>query len=145
MYVLRLNDIQILYEKFSNPDIGTINYNFDVLFQYYISMIVIFLALVVGAIVAFIFRDKVKEEITSLLQENLITRYQDDPDGQSTIDWIQENVSSLLWFGMNQEILKKINEKIWYHRTYRLTPSSWFQNPLKHQNACVKVLIYLAF
>ncbi|KAK3095346.1 hypothetical protein FSP39_013509 [Pinctada imbricata] len=72
--------------------IGALRENIILLKVYYISMIVIFLALVVGAIVAFIFRDKVKEELTSLLQDNLITRYQDDPDGQSTIDWIQENI-----------------------------------------------------
>lgn len=62
-------------------------------FQYYYSMILIFLTLVVGIVLAFVFRDKVKEEVSTILQENLVTTYQDDPDKQSTIDWIQENVS----------------------------------------------------
>lgn len=62
-------------------------------FQYYYSMILIFLTLVVGIVLAFVFRDKVKEEVSTILQDNLITTYQDDPDKQSTIDWIQENVS----------------------------------------------------
>ena len=44
---------------------------------------------------AFVFRDTVKQEVSTILQENLITTYQDDPDKQSTIDWIQENVSTI--------------------------------------------------
>lgn len=58
-------------------------------------MIFIFLVLVVGIVLAFVFRDTVKQEVSTILQENLITTYQDDPDKQSTIDWIQENVSTI--------------------------------------------------
>ncbi|XP_048746343.2 tetraspanin-33-like isoform X2 [Ostrea edulis] len=72
--------------------IGALRENVCLLKIYYYSMIIIFLVVVVGIVLAFVFRDKVKEEVTKVLQENLITTYQDDPDKQSTIDWIQENI-----------------------------------------------------
>ncbi|XP_021371895.1 tetraspanin-33-like [Mizuhopecten yessoensis] len=72
--------------------IGALRENICLLKFYYITMIIIFLLLVVGAVLAFVFRDKVKQILVDVLQQNLITRYQDDPDGQSTIDWIQEKL-----------------------------------------------------
>lgn len=72
--------------------IGALRENVCLLKIYYYSMILIFLTLVVGIVLAFVFRDKVKEEVSTILQDNLITTYQDDPDKQSTIDWIQENI-----------------------------------------------------
>lgn len=64
-------------------------------FQYYFAMLLIFLVLLVGAVLAFVFRDKFRQRFTSLLKDNLIITYQDDPDKQSTIDWLQEQVSIL--------------------------------------------------
>lgn len=61
-------------------------------FQYYFAMLLIFLVLLVGAVLAFVFRDKFRQRFTSLLKDNLIITYQDDPDKQSTIDWLQEQV-----------------------------------------------------
>lgn len=61
-------------------------------FQYYFAMLLIFLVLLVGAVLAFVFRDKFRQKFTSLLKDNLIITYQDDPDKQSTIDWLQEQV-----------------------------------------------------
>lgn len=58
-------------------------------------MLLIFLVLLVGAVLAFVFRDKFRQKFTSLLKDNLIITYQDDPDKQSTIDWLQEQVSKL--------------------------------------------------
>lgn len=58
-------------------------------------MLLIFLVLLVGAVLAFVFRDKFRQRFTSLLKDNLIITYQDDPDKQSTIDWLQEQVSKL--------------------------------------------------
>lgn len=58
-------------------------------------MLLIFLVLLVGAVLAFVFRDKFRQRFTSLLKDNLIITYQDDPDKQSTIDWLQEQVSIL--------------------------------------------------
>lgn len=55
-------------------------------------MVVIFLVIVVGAVLAFVFKDKLKSILTDLLKEDLITTYQDEPDRQAVIDWIQENV-----------------------------------------------------
>lgn len=64
-------------------------------FQYYFAMLLIFLVLLVGAVLAFVFQDKFGQRFTSLLKDNLIITYQDDPDKQSTIDWLQEQVSIL--------------------------------------------------
>lgn len=58
-------------------------------------MLLIFLVLLVGAVLAFVFRDKFRQKFTSLLKDNLIITYQDDPDKQSTIDWLQEQVPKL--------------------------------------------------
>lgn len=58
-------------------------------------MLLIFLVLLVGAVLAFVFRDKFRQRFTSLLKDNLIITYQDDPDKQSTIDWLQEQVPKL--------------------------------------------------
>lgn len=55
-------------------------------------MLLIFLVLLVGAVLAFVFQDKFRQRFTSLLKDNLIITYQDDPDKQSTIDWLQEQV-----------------------------------------------------
>jgi uncharacterized membrane protein len=74
-------------------------------------MIIIFLVVVVGIVLAFVFRDKVKEEVTKILQDNLITTYQDDPDKQSTIDWIQENVS--ITTGLTKKIPKKQSKHLY--------------------------------
>lgn len=68
-------------------------------------MLLIFLVLLVGAVLAFVFRDKFRQRFTSLLKDNLIITYQDDPDKQSTIDWLQEQVSKLY------------QKKIFYART----------------------------
>lgn len=57
-------------------------------------MLLIFLVLLVGAVLAFVFRDKFRQRFTSLLKDNLIITYQDDPDKQSTIDWLQEQVTN---------------------------------------------------
>ena len=56
-------------------------------------MLAIFLILLVFAVLAFVFRDKFRQKLTSLLQDNLVITYQDDPDKQSTIDWMQEEVT----------------------------------------------------
>ena len=57
-------------------------------------MLAIFLILLVFAVLAFVFRDKFRQKLTSLLQDNLVITYQDDPDKQSTIDWMQEEVTA---------------------------------------------------
>lgn len=89
--MLNLFYISLIYKFVKNL---LINDRYGVIFfQYYYSMILIFLTLVVGIVLAFVFRDKVKQEVSTILQDNLVTTYQDDPDKQSTIDWIQENVS----------------------------------------------------
>lgn len=61
-------------------------------------MLLIFLVLLVGAVLAFVFRDKFRQRFTSLLKDNLIITYQDDPDKQSTIDWLQEQVSNSIFY-----------------------------------------------
>lgn len=61
-------------------------------------MLLIFLVLLVGAVLAFVFRDKFRQRFTSLLKDNLIITYQDDPDKQSTIDWLQEQVPKKIFY-----------------------------------------------
>ena len=50
----------------------------------------IFLLELAIVILAFVFRDKVKDWVTGVLQEGMILRYQDDED--ALMDWFQENV-----------------------------------------------------
>lgn len=71
--------------------IGALRENVLLLKVYYYSMVGIFLVLVVGAVLAFVFKDKLKTFLTNLLKDNLITTYQDEPDRQAAIDWMQEN------------------------------------------------------
>lgn len=72
--------------------IGALRENIYLLKFYYFAMLLIFLVLLVGAVLAFVFRDKFRQRFTSLLKDNLIITYQDDPDKQSTIDWLQEQL-----------------------------------------------------
>ena len=44
-------------------------------------------------ILAFVFRDKVKDWVKEVLQEGMILRYQDDED--ALMDWFQETVRSV--------------------------------------------------
>lgn len=78
-------------------------------------MLLIFLVLLVGAVLAFVFRDKFRQRFTSLLKDNLIITYQDDPDKQSTIDWLQEQVSILY------------QKKLFYARTLLCDFAVFFQ------------------
>ncbi|XP_022339766.2 tetraspanin-33-like [Crassostrea virginica] len=72
--------------------IGALRENIFLLKFYYFAMLAIFLILLVFAVLAFVFRDKFRQKLTSLLQDNLVITYQDDPDKQSTIDWMQEEL-----------------------------------------------------
>ncbi|KAL5016111.1 hypothetical protein ScPMuIL_005700 [Solemya velum] len=72
--------------------IGALRENCFLLKFFYGVMILIFLLEVTGAILVFVFKDQAKQNISEVLQDNVIIRYQDDPDGQSVIDWIQENL-----------------------------------------------------
>jgi hypothetical protein len=62
-------------------------------FQFYISLALLFLLEVVGGVLAFVFSNQVKEQITKVLQEEAIIRYRDDPNLMNIMDWFQENVS----------------------------------------------------
>lgn len=55
-------------------------------------MVFIFMVIVVGAVLAFVFKDKLKSTLTDLLKEDIIITYHDEPDRQAVIDWIQEKV-----------------------------------------------------
>lgn len=46
------------------------------------------------AVLAFVFKDKMRDWITDVLKDGMILRYQDDED--AVMDWFQENVSNLL-------------------------------------------------
>lgn len=47
------------------------------------------------AVLAFVFKDKMRDWITDVLKDGMILRYQDDED--AVMDWFQENVSKLLY------------------------------------------------
>ena len=64
-----------------------------IFFQFSYALGVIFLLEVVGAILAFVFSNEVKDMVTEKLQDEGIENYRDDPDFQSLIDWFQETVS----------------------------------------------------
>ena len=70
--------------------IGALRENILLLKIYYYSMIFIFMVIVVGAVLAFVFKDKLKSFLTDLLKEDIIITYHDEPDRQAVIDWIQE-------------------------------------------------------
>lgn len=53
----------------------------------------IFLLELTIVVLAFVFRDKVKDWVKDVLQEGMILRYQDDED--ALMDWFQETVSTL--------------------------------------------------
>ncbi|XP_067657191.1 tetraspanin-33-like [Haliotis asinina] len=72
--------------------VGALRENTCLLKFFYIIIIIIFLLEVAGAVLAFVFRDKAKDFVINVLQQNLITRYEDDPDAQNFIDFVQENV-----------------------------------------------------
>lgn len=70
--------------------VGALRETTALLKMYYISLMIIFLLEVVGAVLVFVFRDKVKTELENILEDNLITRYIDDPDLEKVIDFFQE-------------------------------------------------------
>ena len=50
----------------------------------------IFLLEITIVVLAFVFKDKVKDWVKGVLQEGMILRYQDDED--ALMDWFQETV-----------------------------------------------------
>lgn len=79
--------------------LGIVDIMIFTLFQFYIALLIIFLLQMVGAVLIFVFKDKVKTSLVDAMNENLVTRYHDDQDSQNLIDWFQENVSLyiILW------------------------------------------------
>lgn len=63
-------------------------------FQYYIALVVIFLVLVAGSVMAFAFKDQIIAALTNELKDTVITKYHDDPELQGIVDWFQEEVGA---------------------------------------------------
>jgi len=70
--------------------LGALRENICLLKFFSYALGVIFLLEVVGAILAFVFSNEVKDMVTEKLQDEGIENYRDDPDFQSLIDWFQE-------------------------------------------------------
>ena len=68
--------------------------SFQPLLQFYGSIVIVVLAEVTCAVLAFVFKDSVHKVITGALEEGMILRYQDDED--ALMDWFQENVCHLV-------------------------------------------------
>lgn len=59
--------------------------------QFYSLILLIVLAELSIAVLAFVFRDRVEGWMEDVLKEGMILRYQDDED--AVMDWFQEKVS----------------------------------------------------
>lgn len=70
--------------------VGAIRENTCLLKIFYSIIILIVLLEVTIAVLAFVFKDKMRNWVTNVLQEGMILRYQDDED--AIMDWFQENV-----------------------------------------------------
>ncbi|KAK6178466.1 hypothetical protein SNE40_013254 [Patella caerulea] len=94
--------------------IGALRENTYLLKFFYIVMILIFVAEITLGVIAFVFRDKAKQTITDMFQENFIPRYEDDPDAKSFIDWIQENIHCC---GVTSNGYKDWNQNMYFNCT----------------------------
>ena len=63
------------------------------LFQFAGIIAMIFIVEVIGAVLAFIFSDQIKNKVTDVLKDEAIVRYREDANLHDLINWFQENVS----------------------------------------------------
>lgn len=70
--------------------VGALRENICLLRIFYCIIMLIFLLEVTIVVLAFVFRDKVKDWVKEVLQEGMILRYQDDED--ALMDWFQETM-----------------------------------------------------
>lgn len=75
------------------------------LFQYSVTLAVIFFCELVLAIIAFIFPERVLDELKSKMSEEVIVKYRDDDDLKNLIDFLQREVATLFVFTY-KELLK---------------------------------------
>ena len=70
---------------------STVAYKFY--FQFAILLGIVFLFGVVGAVLAFLFKDDFEKRAEKELKTEGIKRYRDDPDWYDFVNWVQETVS----------------------------------------------------
>lgn len=70
--------------------VGALRENLLLLRIFYSIIILIVLLEVTVAVLAFVFKDKMKDWVTEILEDGMIHRYQDDED--AVMDWFQENI-----------------------------------------------------
>ncbi|XP_052772415.1 tetraspanin-33-like [Mya arenaria] len=70
--------------------VGALRENLCFLRVFYGSIILVVIAEVTVAVLAFVYKDSVHKVLTGILEEGMIQRYQDDED--ALMDWAQENI-----------------------------------------------------
>ncbi|XP_064602844.1 tetraspanin-33-like [Liolophura sinensis] len=94
--------------------IGALRETVILLKIYYIALVVIFLVLVAGSVMAFAFKDQIITALTDELKDTVITKYHDDPELQGIVDWFQEEFQCC---GASEAGYKDWNKNMYFNCT----------------------------